>query len=414
MKEFLKAQEREILLILLTMLGVARWWMPRWTEMQNMYSASHWALSYDNGLVRRGLVGTLVKPWMPVVTLSGINLVAAVAYGGFVLLLAAVFYLLLRSKEREGRVTRLLLLFAACPATLSLLAHNIGRFDLFLAALTLVGVILIGDRRFVWLLAPLAVLAMFLHEGFLLLWAPTLLGMMLFLFARDRGDRRMLGALAVSACGVGGAFLALYRYGTPAVAYEEFVRLVQSRADFRVTELSLRECYFSTTDHIGLTLPYFTDPGAMINLAMALLVLSPVALVLGNVWRHALRSGAAPRWATIVLLLATLSGVALFPIATDFGRWLSAMTLCNFYAIFFLFRTGVVSADDLKELSHGSFPYLFMLLFLTYLLFGPLHDWMPYPYQDQPVVSALVTIAILLFDVGYVLHARSVRRGDPA
>jgi hypothetical protein len=258
------------------------------------------------------------------------------------------------------------------------------------------------------------VAAMFLHEGFMLLWAPTLVGLMLFLVARDRGDRRALVALVLSVIGVGGAFVVLYRFGTPAVPYEEFVRMVQSRADFHVTELSLRECYFSATDHLGLTLPYFTDPGAMLNLLMALVVLSPVALVLGNIWIQAMRSGGPHRWATILLLASTLSGVALFPIATDFGRWLSAMTLCNFFAVFFLFRTGALSADDLPELSAGSFPYLFVLLFLTYLLFGPLHDWMPYPYQDQPWVSAASTAAILLFDVGYILHARSFRRATPA
>ncbi len=252
--------------------------------------------------------------------------------------------------------------------------------------------------------------AIFLHEGFLLLWAPTLLAMMLLLWSLDRSALTPLVSAGSAAAGIAVAFYFIYVHGTPSVPYEEFVQLVQSRADFRVTELSLKECYFRATDHVGLTLPYFTDPGAMLNLGMALLVLSPMGLILGTLWRRAIANAGAVRWAVVLLLLGSVSGLALFPIATDFGRWLSAITFCNMFAVFLLVRLRVLHAEDLSFLSHGSFPYLFLLLFSTYVLFGPLHDWMPYPYQDRPVVSALVVMAILTFDVAFLLG----RPGRPA
>ena len=73
MKKFLEEHELEVLLILITMVGVARWWIPPVWGFENMYGASHWALSYDYGLVRRGLVGAIVKLWMPMVTIEGVE-----------------------------------------------------------------------------------------------------------------------------------------------------------------------------------------------------------------------------------------------------------------------------------------------------------------------------------------------------
>jgi O-antigen/teichoic acid export membrane protein len=142
---------------------------------------------------------------------------------------------------------------------------------------------------------------------------------------------------------------------------------------------------------------------------MALLMLSPLFLVLGNLWSHALRNSGEHRKACWLLILATFSGLILIPIATDYGRWLSAIVFCNFFALFFLVSKDVIKAGDLVEYTGGAASVLFVSIILMYLLFGPFHDWNPYPYRDNVVVSAIAVSAVLLIDIGLYRRWRTVR-----
>jgi hypothetical protein len=410
MRQFIEEHEQEVLLILLTMLGVTRWWMPSVWGFENLYGASHWALSYDHGLVRRGLLGTITKLWMPIVTIKGVHLTALVAYCTFLASLAGVFYALMKYKDKHGRLFRLILLFSATPATLSMFARDLGRFDMFLVITLFLCLILLSLHRLRWLIPILMVMAMFIHEAFLVLCAPTLLAAILFVFLWDTRDKKALVTLGVSAISVVSSFFVLYKFGHPSLGYDDFSRLIQSRADFRITDLSMRECYFSVNDHINLTAPYLQDAGSVINFLGAVLILSPVILILLNLWTHALRNCKAHRGVCWLFFLATLSGLSLLPIATDYGRWLSAVIFCNFFAIFFLVSRDVIKVEELAEYSGGSFSLLFVPLLLTYLLFGPLHDWNPYPYQDHVIYSALSITSVLLFDVAFCIRWRSLRR----
>jgi len=210
---------------------------------------------------------------------------------------------------------------------------------------------------------------------------------------------------------VASAFFALYKYGHPEMGYEEFSTLIQSRTAFSLTELSMRECFYTIKDHVALSSSSLFDPGSIVNFVIALVILSPVFLVLCNLWSYALRNSGAHRKACLLMMLATLSGLILLPIATDYGRWLSAIVFCNFFAIFFLVSKGVIKVEELVEYAGGSTPLLFVSVVIGYLLFGPFHDWNPYPYKDNVVVSAIAITAVLMIDIGMVRRWRSVRKG---
>jgi hypothetical protein len=410
MRKFIEEHEWEVLLILTTVIAITRWWIPTASGFENMYGASHWVLSYDYGLVRRGLIGTIIKVWMPIVSIEGVHHTALVAFCTFLVLLVVIFYALLKYNDKSGRLFRLVLLFLATPATLSLFARDLGRFDPFLIMILFLCLTLLSLNRHIWLIPILMITGMFIHEAFLILCAPTIVAALIVVYLWDRRDKRTLVTLVFSTISVLGTFLVLYKFGSPTLGYEEFSRLIQSRAAFFITDLSMRECYFSIKDHFQLTSPYFHDPGSIINLAGALLILSPVILILMNLWSHALRNCGEHRGACRLLLLATLSGLMILPIATDFGRWLSGVIFCNFFAIFFFVSRGIIKVEELAEYSGGSFPLLFVSILLTYLLFGPLHDWNPYPYQDNVIYSSLSIIAVLLFDIGFYLRWRSLSR----
>jgi len=355
-----------------------------------------------------------VKLWLPIVTIDDVYHSALVAYYTFLVLLLVIFYALLRYKDKDGRLFRLTLFFMVTPATLSLLGRDLGRFDLFLIMTLLLCLVLVSLEKHIWMIPILMITAMFMHESFLILYAPTIVAAAVFVSARGKGTKKLLGTALFSAISVAGAFLILYRFGNPTLGYEEFSRSIQSRAAFYITELSMRECYFSIKDHYTLASSPLYNVGSIANLFTALLILSPAILILLNLWTHALRNCGPHKRACTMLLLATLSGLAVIPLATDYGRWLSAVLFCNFFAIFLLVSKDVIKADDLAEYSGGAFSLLFVFILLTYLLFGPFNDWEPYPYKDNVIISSLAIIAVLLFDIGFYRRWRSLRRAPYA
>lgn len=411
MKKFIEEHELEVLLILLTMLGITKWWIPNVRGFEKLYAASHWILSYDYGFIRRGLVGTIMKVWFPIITIEDIHHTALIAYCTFLVFLLIVFYVLLRYKGKNGQLFRLILIFLANPATISMLALDLGRFDLFLIMIMFLSMTLLLLNRHVWLIPILMITAMFIHEGFFILYAPTIVATIIFVYLWDEREKRILATLVFSVIMVVAAFLVLYKYGRPTLGYEEFSSIIQSRSTFGVTELSLRECYFSIIDHYKLASSSLYEAGSIANFFAALLILSPVILILLNLWTHALRNCGAQRIACKLFFLATLSGLMVVPIATDYGRWFSGVIFCNFFAIFFLVIKGIIKIDELAEYTGGSFKVLFVSIILTYLLFGPLHDWEPYPYKDNLIFSSFSIIIVFLFDIGFYIRWRSLSRG---
>jgi hypothetical protein len=172
----------------------------------------------------------------------------------------------------------------------------------------------------------------------------------------------------------------------------------------------MRECYFNIKDHVGLASSSLYDAGSIANLFAALLILSPVILILINLWSHALRNCGTHNRACWLFFLATMSGLILVPIATDYGRWLSAIIFCNFFAIFFLVMRGAIKVEELTEYTGDSFKLLFVSIILMYLLFGPLNDWNPYPYKDNLIFGSFSIIIALFFDIGFYRRWRSLSR----
>ena len=219
----------------------------------------------------------------------------------------------------------------------------------------------------------------------------------------------MLAKLVLTTVCLAGSFVALYKFGNPPFKFDEFAPLLQARATFPITELSIRECYFSIQDHLELASSSLYDLGSIVNVCMAALMLSPIFLMLLNLWSHAMRKAGILRGACLFMFVATLSGLLLIPLATDYGRWLSAMVYCNFFAVFFLMSIDVFGAEELVEYSGQRYPFSYLLLFLAYLLFGPLHDWNPYPYMGHFVYTFLSIVPVLLFDVGFIMRWRAQR-----
>ncbi len=406
MKKFLEEHSLEVLLIVITVLEVTRWWLPGEFSSQHLYAASHWILSYDHGFIRRGLIGEIMRICFSIVTIDDVARAAFTVYCLFVGSLVTAFLVLLRYCEKGGHLFRLILLFLVNPATVSLVARDMGLFDVFLTATAFLSMVLLTLRKRLWLMPILMVVAMLIHEGFLVLYAPTLVAAMMFVYHWSGRNKQIGAALVISTVSVAISFFVLYTYGNPTVEYTQLLNWVQSRATFFITPLSVRECYFNIFDHYRLAASSLYDAGSMANFVLALIMLSPTILVLFKLWGNALRNCGAVRRSCALLFLATFSGLLPVFIATDYGRWLSAVIFCNFFSVFFLVSIGVIKLKELVEFEGGTSQLLFVTIIMTYVLFGPFHDWDPYPYKDNVLVSSLSIAAVLLVDIGFVLRWR--------
>jgi len=68
MREFLERHDLQVVLLLVTLIATVRPWVSSVVEFEKMYAASHWALSYELGLVRRGLIGSIMSLFVPIVS----------------------------------------------------------------------------------------------------------------------------------------------------------------------------------------------------------------------------------------------------------------------------------------------------------------------------------------------------------
>ncbi len=414
MKKLLEEYSLELLLLVITVVEITRWWVPEDLGAQHLYAVSHWVLSYDHGFVRRGLVGEILRMWAPMVTIENVVHASLVVYYSFITLLVVALIALVRHRDEGGRLFRLVLLFLVNPATVSLVARDLGLFDIFLTIATFLAMTLLTINRQIWLIPVFLTVAMFIHEGFLILYAPTVLASMLFLYVYGERKKSILATFVVSTLAVTVSFFILYKYGIPTLGYKELASALQSRADFSVTPLSVRECYFGILDHYRFATSSLYDAGSLSNLVLALIVLSPTAIILLDVWTHVPGNRGKSRWAVALLFLATLSGLMIVAIATDYGRWLSAVVFCNFFTVFFLIGRGIVKVETLFDYEAKSFQPLFVIIILAYVFFGPFHDWNPYPYRDDVVLSSIFIAATLLFDVGFIVQRRRRERGMAA
>lgn len=148
----------------------------RGLDLPNPYSKAHWLFSYQYGLIKRGLIGTILQPVFDNVNAYyGSLVIIAVSFLILILFLYALFVVLHRISGvylgRHSGVILCGLVFVSSPFMI-FRSHTVGYFDNLLALLALLSVLAICRQRF-WIASLLAVLAILIHEAYLLVGLPA-------------------------------------------------------------------------------------------------------------------------------------------------------------------------------------------------------------------------------------------------
>lgn len=130
-------------------------------------------LSYRHGFTSRGLVGHIwlwLNDHTPfnLVTYSSEYILCQLLTGILFIFFLAFIYVSLRlmPEDNKRNARYLLVLFSIFSFPMFLTMENFGRIDIFLIMITIACLILIMYEKAEWLIIPLCVLAMLIHQGF--------------------------------------------------------------------------------------------------------------------------------------------------------------------------------------------------------------------------------------------------------
>lgn len=282
--------------------------------------ATHYLFSYQDGLRKRALVGSVLRAvtgdapvTVELVTALGLlQLLVFVALAG--LLTAAV-----ARRDREDATTALLLGVLVVASTHArTLVVDVGRFDVLLLSLLLVVALLaLWDARAgLVALPPLVLAGMLVHEISLVATAPLMALMVLHrLRSLDRARTWLVAGVGSAALTAAVAATFVATAGRSRDVAGAAMLSASRRAAFAPTSDAIMIQSSSTLDNVRLALGRLVDVGPPAVLVL-LVVAVPACVIAYEVTLRHDRSRAAR-----LLGVAALSPLLLMLVGADYGRW---------------------------------------------------------------------------------------------
>ena len=294
------------------------------------YGPSHWFLDYHHGFLRRALLGHLLSPF-PFLSWHRIFLIEAAVLAVAVALTYLIFRPLLFGTLHQRRLAAFLL---AAPAFLPHMAAMAGELDNFLYLVVLLAGFLLRrlPNNTGLLLATLATaLGLLLHEGFLLMFYPLVLILLLDLWHRRKLTRAALAfhAIAVAAC-----FLTITVAGNFHGSLPVWLAHAQQRTDMPLEAAVLLPLHNTFAQQLAFVRHCYTAP-FLAHIALTLLLSLPYGLALWHLLLTTVRAQRYPPTLTRILLATFLVPLCLIPLGHDIMRWLAA--LCIDISLYLLF-----------------------------------------------------------------------------
>ncbi len=297
------------------------------------YGPSHWFLNYHDGFVRRALVGQLFAH-LTYLSWRSIFLIEAAVLGCLVLLTYLIFRPMLFGSLGERRTAAFLL---AAPAFLPHLAFMGGEMDNFLyIAILLAAACLIGLENVLGLLAAtiFTIVGLFMHEGFLLMFYPLILVLLVDLLHRERIK---LGWIVVHLAVVALAFVAILHFGGMPGTLPEWAAHAQQRTDMPIEGAVFTALHNTFVEQVRFAYRLYT-PQLVVRVILTMLMSIPYGIALWRFLRTVIEargySMLLARMVTLLLMLPLL----LIPLGHDAIRWASALCINISLYILFLYQ----------------------------------------------------------------------------
>lgn len=180
------------------------------------YNTTILAFNYSYGFISRGLLGTLylgLNELLPYDILnyeSVVNItLIATSVIVFVLFLLAILILSKIEMKYQTNIQYIILFFSMFFVPMFYSFRNMGRPDVYMMFFTFLGLILLISEKFEWLLLPLAILSVMVHQGYVFMFYNIFMYLLVYKAFHNTGRKRQkyIAILATSFLSVSALFL---------------------------------------------------------------------------------------------------------------------------------------------------------------------------------------------------------------
>lgn len=305
-------------LLYLLVSGLAVWRsLPWWTPV---YANTAWWIDYEQGFVKRGLLGEVLRQWELVPDAGLIRGVSLSLTAAVWLLFTCLFWRLYRHSGFDRGVAWLALLFAASSATLQHMVLDEGRLDMPALALVLLAMgVVQGLRQGALLFAVvtgLACLALWGHEASLLLFIPPLLSW--WVYRHGRAGWGWYGAF-VACMALNMALVLGLGERDGGLLEQDFARQQELAGGWLVRDSFAVVYGGSLQQNWAWVLERVTARDQLLaHLALAVFCIVPYGW-LGGLWLRQLQRIGQAR--LLWMCVPALAALGLYAVAIDFYRW---------------------------------------------------------------------------------------------
>lgn len=304
-----------------------------------------YALSYKYGFISRGLVGSIIRIFIPNLTLKHIYLI--IALNTLLLCALTVFFvnriLLYAGKERGILFT--VFLFIVNPGSIAFLFYwgNYGRFDLFMIMILIIAALVMVKEKGLFLIPIMSVLGILIHQAYVFMYFPALIVLLLYFgyVKKNRYAKSIFWITAIVTCA--GFLYMQFVSGVEGYDYASMMADINATTDlpgeFIDDDMMVRLEYFTS---VFATIQHFVILPLKKNLFKIFCVfvmIFPMLRIFGAIWKDFM-SEQKSKLLWIIPWSGMIGMIPKFLMTNDYGRDFSALILSQFVMMFALRMAG--------------------------------------------------------------------------
>lgn len=299
------------------------------------YNTTILAFNYSYGFISRGLLGTLylllndILPYDILNFESVVNITLIATTAIMITFLILAYCMLRKCKARYlTDVQYIILYFAMFFVSMYYSTRNLGRPDIYMMFLTFIGLFCIVHERFEWLVIPLSIACVMIHQGYVFLFYNIFMYPLIYQAFRTTGKRRIkyLSILGISFLSVAGLFL----------YFNFFSHLSGVDTANAIRKLAVQlgpegDVYETLITHEILGIDPWNEEWPQhiynfIELPIFCLFMLPYIILGVRLFRNILRAAETKADKILYALLPLCSGTILpcYILKIDYGRWIYA------------------------------------------------------------------------------------------
>ena len=376
--DFLKKYKIELaytILLIFILINVC----PSYLDLQDFwrsYIANYYVLSYKNagGFVARGLLGSITEFFF-----ESIN--SKVFYFTFLSIYFFVYifigFAIIRKFKDSISDTNLFVLVSIImfnPATLNY-PLDFARPDLFLVIIALLIFMMIHHNVLIIAIPFLCVIGIFIHEGFIVLFVPTIATYLLYNIISKKRKKHIITFILMIICCLA-SFLIVFKYGKSDLENCEDIQAnMQENIDIPLNPNMLSfEHGPMKQDLKEISVNELSQYKTIIALFFYTLIFIPLIIWYFRIFKR-YKSDIENKLILFMYKIAPFSGLIMIFAGVDYGRWYSMSITCLLIQAYFYAIDEHQSVEHTNIIHNQDTHLLFPLALLAlYLIIGPMGD----------------------------------------